>query len=75
LRTAFEGGDGGWRRSVFLAEAAADTVFDDDDARERGVGVGRGRIGNLARASRSCSGARPEAKAIDSARRDARRRS
>ena len=46
-------------------------VFDGDDARERGVGLGRRRVGDLARASRSCSGARPEAKAIECAGRDA----
>ena len=36
-------------------------VFDGDDARERGVGLGRRRTCDLARASRSCSGARLEA--------------
>jgi hypothetical protein len=49
--------------------------FDGDDARERGVGLGRGRTCDLAQASRSCSGARLEAEAIDGARRDLGRRS
>ena len=74
-RTAGERGVGDRRRSVFSSEAAALAVFDGDDVRERGVGLGRRRTGDLARASRSCCGARPEAKAIDGARRDARRRS
>ena len=68
-RTAGERGVGGWRRSVFSAEAATADVLQGDDARERGVGVGRRRIGELARTSRSCSSARLEAEAIDGARR------
>jgi hypothetical protein len=56
---------------MFSAEAPMVGVFDGDDARERGVGLGRRRTGELARASRSGSTARPEAKAIDGARRDA----
>jgi hypothetical protein len=53
---------------VLSSEAAALAVFDRDDARERGVGLGQRRIGELARESHSCSGAWPEAKAIDGAR-------
>src|SRR5208337_1023859 len=73
----------GWRarrrqrgpRSTFSAEATTAAVFDGDDGRERGVRIGRRRIGDLPRTLRSCSGARLEAEAIDGARRDARRRS
>ena len=43
------------------AEAPMVGVFDGDDARERGVGLGCRRTCDLARASRSCSGARLEA--------------
>ena len=46
---------------------------DGDDGRERGVVLGRRGIGEQARTSRSCSGARLEAEAIDGARRDGRR--
>jgi len=74
-RTVGERGVGGRRRSVFSSEAASSGVFVGDDARERGVGLGRRRVDDLARASRSRSGARLEAKAIDGARRDAGRRS
>jgi hypothetical protein len=67
---AGEQGGGGRRRLVSSTEAVALAVFDGDDARELGVGLGRRRTGDLARASRSCSDARLEAEAIDGARRD-----
>jgi hypothetical protein len=70
---AGERGGGGRRGLVSSSEATALAVFDGDDTRERGVGLGRGRTGDLARASRSCSGARLEAEVIDGARRDAGR--
>ena len=72
-RTVGERSVGGRRRSVFSSEAAASGVFADDDARERGVGLGRKRVDDLARASRSCPGARPDAETIVGARRDAGR--
>ena len=59
------------RRSVFSAEAPMVGVFDGDDARERGVRIGRRGIGDLVGTSGSCSGARLEAEAMEDAGRDA----
>jgi len=77
----FRVADGGrarrWRPAAFgvFVGSGASGVFSGDDARERGVGLGRRRVDDLARASRSCPGARPDAEAIVGARRDAGRRS
>jgi hypothetical protein len=75
LRTVGERGDGGRQRWVLASESATAAVFDGADVDKRGDGVGGRRVGDLVRASRSRSGARPEAKGIEGVRRDARRRS